>query len=399
MTDEQYLMALIPRPQCVMSHGKGSWLWDETGKKYLDFVQGWAVNALGHAPPELVEALSHQAAHLLTASPAYFTRPFLELSRELCVATGMSRVFLTNSGAEANDAAIKLARKWAQRHRPGAYRVITTHDSFHGRTLACVSASGKAGWENPFPPMLQGFDKVPYGDVEAAANAITKETAAILVEPIQGEAGVVMPPAGYLESLRQLTEERGILLIFDEIQTGLGRTGTLLRGQAEGVTPDILTLGKGLGGGVPIAALLTREHAAAFVRGDHGGTYTGNPLMASCALRVLRTVNQPPFLDHVVAMGEHLNRTLTRVAEESPLGISNIRGAGLLWACDLDAPIAEVVRDHALHSGLLVNNPRPNVLRLMPQLRVTADEITEMAQRLLAALRYAHTGLVNRPGG
>lgn len=390
MTDEQYLMTLIPRPACVMSHGKGSWLWDEAGKEYLDFVQGWAVNALGHAPPELVESLTHQAAHLLTASPAYFTRPLLDLSRELCTATGMSRVFLTNSGAEANDAAIKLARKWAQRHRPGAYRLITTHDSFHGRTLACVAASGKAGWENPFPPMLQGFDKVPYGDVEAAANAITEETAAILVEPIQGEAGVVVPPAGYLESLRKLTLERGILLIFDEIQTGLGRTGTLLRGQAEGVTPDILTLGKGLGGGVPIAALLTREHAAAFVRGDHGGTYTGNPLMASCALRVLRTVNQTSFLDHVNAMGEHLRRALAIVADESPLGIQNIRGAGLLWACDLAAPVADMVRDRALTLGLLINSPRPNVLRLMPQLRVTSAEITDMAQRLLAALRLTH---------
>lgn len=387
--NDQNLMTLIPRPPCVMSHGQGSWLWDETGKRYLDFIQGWAVNALGHAPPEIAETLAKQATLLLTASPAYLTRPLLELSHELCAATGMSRVFLTNSGAESNDAAIKLARKWAQTHRPGAYRLITTHDSFHGRTLACVAASGKPGWERAFPPMLEGFDKVPYGDVEAVANAITPETAAVMVEPIQGEAGVVLPPPGYLAALRELTRQRGILLVFDEIQTGFGRTGHFLRSRAEGVTPDILTLGKGLGGGVPVAALLAQEHAAAFVRGDHGGTYTGNPLMASCALRVLRTVNQPEFLANVIAQGERLVQTLKTLASDSPVPITNIRGAGLLWAFDLGQPIAEATRDNALELGLLVNAPRPHVIRLMPQLRVTADEIQTLGERLLLALRLA----------
>lgn len=388
-TEEQHLMTLIPRPPCVMTHGKGSWLWDETGKQYLDFVQGWAVNALGHAAPELAETLSQQATRLLTASPAYFTRPLLDLARELCAASNMSRVFLSNSGAEANDAAIKLARKWGQLHRPGAYRIITTNDSFHGRTLACVAASGKPGWEDSFPPMLQGFDKVPYGDLHAMERAITPETVAVMLEPIQGEAGIVVPPKGYLSALRELTLARGVLLVFDEIQTGVGRTGTFLRGQAEGVTPDILTLGKGLGGGVPIAALLAREHAAVFTRGDHGGTYTGNPLMASCALTVLAIVNQPSFLDRVNAMGEYLQQSLARISREAPIAIRNIRGAGLLWACDLEAPIAESVRDRALAHGLLVNAPRPSVLRFMPQLRVTRDEIDEMAQRLGRALREA----------
>lgn len=390
ITDERYSMTLIPRPPCVMSHGRGSWLWDEAGNRYLDFVQGWAVNALGHAPAELVETLTQQAQTLLTVSPAYFTRPLLDLSRELCEATRMDRVFLTSSGAEANDAAIKLVRKWAQLHRPGAHRVITTCDSFHGRTLACVSASGKVGWENPFPPMLEGFDKVPYGDVRAAANAITGQTAAIMVEPIQGEAGVVVPPTGYLKQLRELTIARGILLIFDEIQTGMGRTGTLLRGDAERVSPDILTLGKGLGSGVPIAALLAKNHAAAFVRGDHGGTYTGNPLTASCALNVLRTVNQTTFLANVRAAGKHLESALRGVGAKSPIGMCNIRGSGLLWACDLMEPVAEVVRDQALALGLLINAPRPNVLRFMPQLRVTANEISEMADRLLTALCGVH---------
>jgi acetylornithine/N-succinyldiaminopimelate aminotransferase len=387
--NDQNLMTLIPRPPCVMSHGQGSWLWDEAGKQYLDFIQGWAVNALGHAPPELTETIAKQAAQLLTASPAYFTRPLLDLSHELCLATGMDRVFLANSGAESNDAAIKLARKWAQANRPGAYRLITTHDSFHGRTLACVAASGKPGWEHSFPPMPQGFDKVPYGDVEAVAQAITAETAAVMVEPIQGEAGVVLPPVGYLLALRELTHSRGILLIFDEIQTGFGRTGNFLRGQSEGVTPDILTLGKGLGGGVPIGAILAQEHAATFVRGDHGGTYTGNPLTASCALEVLRTVNQPAFLDNVTAQGKLLCETLEWLAEHSPVEITNIRGAGLLWAFDLAQPLAEATRDRALENGLLVNAPRPHVIRLMPQLRVTSSEIRTMAERMLHALHLA----------
>lgn len=389
--DEQHLMKLIPRPPCVMSHGRGSWLWDEDGKQYLDFIQGWAVNALGHAPPELAEVLADQGAKLLTASPAYFTRPLLELSSKLCAATAMSRVFFTNSGAEANDTAIKLARKWAQLHRPGAYRVITAHDSFHGRTLACVAASGKPGWERSFPPMLDGFDKVPYGNVQAIADAITSETAAVLIEPIQGEAGVVMPPAGYLRELRELTTTKGVLLMFDEIQTGLGRTGHLLRGQSEDVVPDVLTLGKGLGGGVPIGAVLTQEHAAAFMRGDHGGTYTGNPLVTSCALRVLGIVNRKDFLTHVTDMGVHLQRTMTSLAGRAPVALTNLRGAGLLWAFDLGAPIAEAVRDRALELGLLVNTPRPHVIRLMPQLRVSREEIDTMGERLLHALHLAHT--------
>ncbi len=330
--------------------------------------------------------LSTQAARLLTVSPAYFTRPLLQLSTELCGATGMDQVFLTNSGAEANDTAIKLARKWAQIHRPHASRIITTHNSFHGRTMACVAASGKPGWESAFPPMLQGFDKVPYGDVDAVAAAIDEHTAAVMIEPIQGEAGVVLPPSGYMKQLRRLTRDRGVLLIHDEIQTGFARTGTLLRGQYEGVTPDILTLGKGLGGGVPIGAILAKGDAAAFTRGDHGGTYTGNPLTASCALAILDVVNRPEFLNAVQAKGELLEQLLQGLSRESPVGVSNIRGAGLLWAFDLEVEIAERVKNRALELGLLVNAPRPNVIRLMPQLRVSETELRLARDRLLQAI-------------
>jgi acetylornithine/N-succinyldiaminopimelate aminotransferase len=383
---EQHLMRLIPRNERVMSHGRGSWLYDEQGREYLDFVQGWAVNALGHAAPELVRALAAQAGQLLTVSPAYFTRPLLDLCAKLCASTQMDQVFLTNSGAEANDAAIKLARKWAQLYKPGAHRIITTHNSFHGRTLACVAASGKAGWEHAFPPMLEGFDKVPYGDVVAVQAAISERTAAVMIEPIQGEAGVVLPPKGYLAALRELTRQKGVLLIHDEIQTGVGRTGDFLRAQTEGVTPDILTLGKGLGGGVPIGAILAKGQAAAFTRGDHGGTYTGNPLTASCALALLEVVDRQDFLHAVREAGATLRHLLSKLQSSSPIRISNIRGAGLLCAFDLELPIAEQIKERAFERGLLVNAPRPDVIRLMPQLRVTTRELTLMSERLLAAI-------------
>ena len=388
-TTAPYLMQLIPRPNVVMSHGHGSWLYDENGKRYLDFVQGWAVNVLGHAPGELAQVLSRQASRLLSASPAYYTRELLQLSAALCAATGMDQIFLANSGAEANDAAIKLARKWAQVHRPGAARVVTTIDGFHGRTLACVSASGKPGWDTAFPPMLDGFDKVPFAAPDAVERAIGPSTCAVMVEPIQGEAGVVVPPPGYLRALRDITTRAGVLLIFDEIQTGCGRTGTYLRAQAEGVTPDILTLGKGLGGGVPIAALLSKAHAAAFRRGDHGGTYTGNPLTAACASALLDVVAQPSFLAEVRALGDYLEQALARLSAVSPVKITGVRGAGLLWAIELDRPIAEAVRDRALELGLLLNAPRAHLLRFMPQLRVKREEIDLMQELLLQALQLS----------
>lgn len=384
---EKYLLQPVRRPECVMSHGNGSWLYDEAGREHLDFVQGWAVNSLGHAPPEIGEALSEQARKLLTPSPAFHNRPMLELCRELVNATGLARAFLTNSGAEANDAALKLARKWGRTRRAGAFRIVTTENAFHGRTLATMAASGKPGWDVIAPPNLPGFVRVPYDDVAAVARAIDESTCAVMLEPIQGEAGVVVPRPGYLRQLRELTRERGVLLILDEVQTGCGRTGTFSRAEAEDITPDVLTLGKGLGAGVPLAAVIASESAACFEAGDHGGTYVGNPLMAACGLAVVRCVRAPGFLESVRRRGQHLEASLRRLAERSTgPRLVEVRGAGLLWAVRFDVPCAAEVQRRCFELGLLLNAPRPDTLRLMPQLRVSDAEVDEMIRRLSQAL-------------
>lgn len=380
---EAALMRVAKRPERVMVRGSGSYLWDHLGTRYLDFVQGWAVNALGHCPPEITRALHAQAGTLLNASPAFHNVPQLRFAQRLTRAAGMAHVHFANSGAEANEAAVKLARKWGRVERQGAHRVITTVGSFHGRTLAMMAASGKPGWDELFPPIMPGFDKVPFGDVAAARAAITSSTVAIMVEPIQGEAGVVVPPEGYLRALRELCDAHGLLLICDEVQTGIGRTGSLFACQREGVQPDILTLGKGLGGGVPISAVLANERASCFVPGDQGGTYNGNPLMTAVAEAVFDVVSQEAFLTRVNAVGGYLRGRLSVMG--AARGIT-LRGRGLLWALVLDSDRAERVVQACFSAGLLINAPRPSLLRLMPSLRVTELEIDEMVSVLSRAL-------------
>jgi acetylornithine/N-succinyldiaminopimelate aminotransferase len=368
------LMKVAVRPQRIMVRGAGSYLWDHEGRRYLDFVQGWAVNALGHAPPEIAAALQVQAQTLLTASPAFHNAPQLSFASELTRATGLAEVHFANSGAEANEAALKLARKWGRLNRGGAHQIITTLGSFHGRTLALMAASGKPGWDALFPPVMPGFVKVPYGDVSAVAQQIGPETVAVMVEPIQGEAGVVVPPEGYLRELRRLCDQHGLLLICDEVQTGMGRTGTLFAFEREHVKPDILTLGKGLGGGVPISAVLANQRASCFVPGDQGGTYNGNPLMVAVARSVFATVSQVEFLSTVRARARYLEERLAPLCTEHGFGL---RGRGLLWALVLPEPNAEAIVARCFAEGLLINAPRPNLLRLMPSLRVSEAEIDE----------------------
>ena len=374
-----HLMHIADRPARVMVRGEGSYLWDHAGARYLDFVQGWAVNALGHSPPEIAAALFEQAQTLLNASPAFHNAPQLQLARELVTATGLATVHFANSGAEANEAALKLARKWGRLHRAGAHEVITTENSFHGRTLAMMAASGKPGWDALFPPKMPGFAKAPFGDVSAIAARIRSETVAVMVEPIQGEAGVVVPQEGYLRELRALCDRQGILLICDEVQTGMGRMGTLFAFEQEGVRPDILTLGKGLGGGVPISAVLANERASCFVPGDQGGTYNGNPLMTAVARRVLSIVANEAFLAQVRDSGRCVQQRLANVCAAYGLGL---RGRGLLWALVLPENSAERIVRACFARGLLLNAPRPNLLRLMPSLRVSPAEIDEMATLL-----------------
>jgi acetylornithine/N-succinyldiaminopimelate aminotransferase len=382
--DPSKLMLHAQRPPAVMVRGAGSWLWDQQGRAYLDFVQGWAVNCLGHAPAVLRRALTAQAGRLLNASPAFLNRPQVQLAQALAAATGMDQVFLASTGAEANEGAVKLARKWGRLHRGGAHKVITTQGGFHGRTLAMTAASGKPGWDALFPPAVPGFVKVPFGDPAAVAAAIDADTAAVMVEPIQGEGGVVVPPPGYLGQLRALTAARGVLLMLDEVQTGMGRTGKLLACQAEGVRPDVLTLGKGLGGGVPLAALLATTQVSCFAPGEQGSTFSGTPLIAAAGLAVLRALQAPRFLSRVRARAADLELGLQRLAER--FGCPEVRGRGLLQALVLPAERGEAVVQRARELGLLINSPRPHLLRFMPALTVTRREIRDMLERLAQAL-------------
>jgi len=386
MSEDKFspLMPITSRPESIMIRGKGSYLWDDRGRRYLDFIQGWAVNALGHCPPEILEALGQQAVQLINPSPALHNAPQLALSSHLVSLSGLSQVHFANSGAEANEAAIKLARKWGQVKRSGAFEILSTKNGFHGRTLATMAASGKAGWDTLFPPPMPGFRKVPFGDAEAVSQAITSETVAVLVEPIQGEAGVIVPPSGYLRDLRSLADDHNILLILDEVQTGVGRTGTFFACERENVTPDIITLGKGLGGGVPISAMLAAKHACCFAYGDQGGTYNGNPLMTAVGLAVTKTVSNQHFLDGVAAAGIVIQDALTKLGDR--FDFRDIRGSGLLWAVDLSRPCAADVQAAAFELGLLVNAPRPNTLRFMPALNVESDDIASAMEILEHAL-------------
>lgn len=369
------LMKITPRPAQVMARGAGSYLWDEAGNQYLDFLQGWAVNSLGHCPAEISQALTQQAHTLISPSPAMHNRPQLELAQRLVDCSDFQSVHFTNSGTEANEAAVKLARKWGKNHKNGAFEVITTQNAFHGRTLAMMAASGKSGWESMYPPLPAGFKKVPFGCAASMREAIGEQTVALMVEPIQGEAGVVVPPPGYLAELRRLADEHNLLLIFDEIQTGMGRTGHLFAYTEAGVMPDVMTLGKGLGGGVPLAAVLANEKAACFEYGDQGGTYNGNPLVAAVGQAILEVIAQPSFLRDVRARERLMIEGLQRMSNEH--AFVEIRGKGLLYAVVLQEPRAADVVDAAFERGLLINAARPDVLRFMPSLRVSPAEIDQ----------------------
>jgi len=379
-----HVMKVATRPPVVMVEGAGSWLRDSEGRTYLDFVQGWAVNCLGHSHPVMVEAIRTQAARLINCSPAYYNEQMARLSTLIAESSGLDHVFLCNSGAEANEGAIKLARKWGQIHRGGAFEIVTTHGSFHGRTLATMSASGKAAFERLYEPKVPGFRKVPLNDLDALAAAITDRTVAVMLEPIQGEAGVVPTTDSYLRAVRDLTRARGVLLILDEIQTGVGRTGRFCAFEHAGVRPDILTLGKGLGGGVPLAALVASAHASCFQPGDQGGTFNGSPLMAAVGCAVVEIVREPAFLAGVRATGDYLAERLRALSAE--LGHGEVRGRGLLLALALNRGEAQKVVDTALERGLLINAPRPDTLRFMPALTVTRDEVDRMLALLESCL-------------
>ena len=381
------LMDITARPRTVFVRGEGSYLWDDTGKRYLDFIQGWAVNCLGHSPPALAEALSDQAKTLITPSPAYHNDKSLQLAKALVEKSCFDQVFFANSGGEANEGAIKLARKFGSLQRGGAHEIITFEGAFHGRTLATMSASGKKAFEPLFEPKVAGFRKARLNDLASVEALINSNTVAVMLEPIQGEAGVWPATDQFLRDLRALTEEHGLLLIFDEIQTGMGRTGKLFHYEHAEIEPDIMTLGKGIGGGVPLAALLATEKAACFEHGDQGGTFNGNALMCAAGLAVLDEVSEPSFLKAAADAGLFLESELQKLSARHGLGAA--RGRGLLLALDLKLPIGPSIVAQAFENGLLLNSPQADALRFMPALNVTREEILEMIEGLDAILTKA----------
>ena len=388
MTDTTHpfnaLMEITARPPVVFVRGAGSYLWDDTRKRYLDFVQGWAVNCLGHSPPAVADALTAQAKRLLTPSPAFYNEPSLKLAQALVANSAFDQVFFANSGAEANEGAIKLARKYGSLHKGGAFEIISFEGGFHGRTLATMSASGKKAFEPLFEPKVAGFRKAKLNDLDSVRQLVNANAVAVMLEPIQGEAGVWPATDQFLKELRALTLEHGLLLIFDEIQTGMGRTGKLFHYEHAEIAPDIMTLGKGIGGGVPLAALLASKKASCFEHGDQGGTFNGNPLMCAAGLAVLEEVGAPSFLKAASEAGLYLESELQKLSARHGLG--EVRGRGLLLALDLKLPIGASIVAQALDAGLLLNSPQPDALRFMPALNVTREEIAEMIEGLDAIL-------------
>lgn len=381
------LMYITNRPDLVFERGEGSWLIDHQGKRYLDFIQGWAVNCLGHCPPEITDALVAQAGKLINPSPAFYNGPMVELAGLLTAHSCFDRVFFANTGAEANEGAIKLARKWGRLNKGGAHEIITFEHSFHGRTLATMSASGKAGWDTLYAPQVSGFPKAAYNDIAAVDALIGPQTVAVMLEPVQGEGGVIPADIEFLKALRELTRQRGILLIVDEVQTGVGRTGKLFAHEHADIEPDIMTLGKGIGGGVPLAALLARESICCFEPGDQGGTYNGNPLMTAVGVAIMKRMLAPGFLAEIEARGQYLAKCLRELSAKH--GLKGERGSGLLRALILDDERAPQIVQKALTMqpvGLLLNAPRPTLLRFMPALNVSEEEIDQMIAMLDALL-------------
>lgn len=379
------LMRIADRPDTLFVSGKGSWLYDENGNRYLDFVQGWAVNCLGHCPAEITDALSQQIHTLINAGPAFYNKSMVTLADTLVRLSALDQVFFANSGAEANEGAIKLARKWGQQHKHGANKIITFQNGFHGRTLATMSATGKAAFEPLFEPKVPGFIKVPFNDLSAVAQAIDDQTVAVMLEPVQGEAGVIPADRGFIDGLRSLCERHKLLLILDEVQTGIGRTGSLFAYQQYDAEPDIMTLGKGIGGGMPLAALLAKDQVCCFEPGDQGGTFNGNPMATTAGQAVLETVADPVFMAGVQYHSELLRKGLKKLSAAQGLG--EIRGSGLLLAMETGPLDAQAVVQKAFDQQLLLNAPRPDTLRFMPALNVSEEEISLMLNKLAAILQ------------
>jgi predicted acetylornithine/succinylornithine family transaminase len=385
ITIEQATFFRNRRPPMVIERGQGSRVWDVEGREYLDMIAGIAVVSLGHSSPVVQRALAEQSAKLIHISNLYYSIPQLQLAQLLTDHSPFDRVFFGNSGAEANEAAIKLARKWGKRNRDGAFAVITAEHAFHGRTLATVTATGKEAYMRPFEPLPEGFKQVPLNDMDALERAVDGTTAAVMLEPIQGESGVHPASQTYLRDVQDFCRDQNLLFIVDEVQTGVGRLGTLWGFERWGVEPDIMTLAKGLGGGVPIGALLAKEPAAVFEPGDHGSTFGGNPLMCAVAFAVVSHILENDILGNVNRVGAVLKGGLERLKNEQPL-IHSVRGEGLLLATDLTVERAPDVVKLGIDEGVLLNATGPTTIRMAPPLTLSEAEAEEALHKFKRAL-------------
>lgn len=376
--DKVAYLPVFSRYGIVLDHGDGAYVYDSSGKKYIDFLAGIAVNVLGHAHPALVRAVTEQAKKMIHCSNLYYTQAQADAAARLAKLSGLGKVFFGNSGAEANEGAIKLARKHAWRKDPGKIEIITAYHSFHGRTLASLTATGQPHYHEGFGPLPGGFSYVDYGDSGALEKKMSEKTCAVMLETIQGEGGVHVPPPGYLEKARELCNKYDACLILDEIQCGMGRTGTFFAYEQFGVKPDIVTLAKGLAGGVPIGAFIASDKvAAAFAPGDHGSTFGGNPLACAAALAVLDEMEKPAFLPHVAKVGAYFQDQLGALREKYPRLITEVRGRGLMLGAQLTRPGRDVVND-CLARGAIINCTAGDVLRFVPPLIVTEEQVDEM---------------------
>ena len=386
--ESRYYMNVVRRQPVVIVRGEGTRVWDDAGKEYLDFTAGWAVNNVGHANAAVAEAIAEQARTLLQTSNQFYTVPQLRLAQILVDNSCLDRIFICNSGAEANEGAIKLAKKYGRVHRSGAYEIITALNSFHGRTMMTVAATGQPHYQQSFQPIPVGFTHVDYDDIDAIKEATTDRTVAVMLEPLQGEGGVNIPSPGYLQQVRDWCDEKGLLLIFDEVQTGMGRLGTLFGYQSFGVEPDVMTLAKGLGGGVPIGAFLAKQEAAVFEPGDHGSTFGGNVLTCAAAYASTKYLIDNDVPAQAKKRGGYLEKGLGTLKSNHEF-ITGARGMGLLWALEFNADMSASVMSACNDAGLLLGLLGPSAVRLMPPLTVSEAEIDVAMERLEAGLTKA----------
>ncbi|GCE50084.1 acetylornithine aminotransferase/acetylornithine/N-succinyldiaminopimelate aminotransferase [Thermosporothrix hazakensis] len=384
--EHQYYQGTFKRLPLTLVRGEGVRVWDSEGKEYLDLVAGIAVNVLGYCHPAIIKAVQEQVTQLVHTSNLFYNIPQVELAEQLGKLSGGMRSFFCNSGAEANEAAIKLARKYGRLHRNGAYEVISMHNSFHGRTLATTAATGQPSYQAAWTPLPDGFQQVPLNDLDAVKAATSEKTVAILVEVVQGEGGIWPTTKEFMQGLRQWCDEQNLVLICDEIQAGMGRTGTFFSWEQYGIRPDIVTLAKGLAGGVPIGAMLTGPRTDLFTPGEHGTTFGGNPLACSAGVATLKTILEEKLIENAAQMGAYWHEHLSSLCSKYPI-IDSPRGLGLMRAVHVKHELAPALVERAMAHGLLLNNPSKDTIRMIPPLTITRADLDQAAALLERALQ------------